>query len=344
MSQLSPASADLSSCSMSHAILVDRLSKTYRVMQQTPGWKGLIKDFIIRRYRDVQALRDVSFAVEQGEIVGLIGPNGAGKTTTLKILAGLLQPTSGMVQVLGHCPAYRRREFLCSIGFVMGQRSQLWWELQALDAIRLVARAYGVPEKDFAARLERLADLLSVTQLLNTPVRSLSLGERMKLELIASLIHGPSVLLLDEPTLGLDLVSQKRLRQFIVDCNKEFGTTVLLTSHYLADIESVCPRLIILHHGQLVYDGKLDALRGLSQRKRLRIQASPDIEHLRQWGLDWFPDDGEWRGTVNLSDLADVLRFALDHGATNLSVEDPPLEDVIAQIYADGRVANEISD
>jgi ABC-2 type transport system ATP-binding protein len=311
-------------------------------MQHTAGIKGMFKDLLFRQHTSVEAVRGISFSIKAGECVGFIGPNGAGKTTTIKMLAGLLMPTSGDIQVNGHLPGKRSSEFLRTIGVVMGQRSQLWWELDARSALHLVASAYRVPEQSFEARVASLAQVFDVAQLLNTPVRNLSLGERMKLEIIASLIHSPSVLFLDEPTLGLDLVSQRRLREFIVSCNRELGVTVLMTSHYLADIESVCRRTIIIVDGKIVFDGDLQSLRSVSQMKRVSVAGGAHVTEFTKLGLVWSERREEWTGTVSRTVLSQVLGAAISNGLTNLSVQDPPLEDVIALIYEEGGAAIEV--
>lgn len=320
-------------------IVVDDLHKTYRVMKHSPGWKGIVRDFVSRQYVAKEALLGLTFSIDPGEVVGFIGPNGAGKTTTLKILSGLLMPTSGSARVGNFVPGQRKKEFLKSIGAVMGKRSQLWWELDAYNAVHLVATAYGVPESRFRKRFDMMVSLLGVSHLADQPVRNLSLGERMKFELVASLIHGPSVLFLDEPTLGLDLVSQRNLRQFVVDCSREFGTTVLLTSHYLADVETVCPRTLIIREGLLTYDGNLQDLRHVSARKRVRIAGRQDVQEFRRLGLEWVSGRSEWQGTVDPDSLGYLFRIAGELGNVNLTVEDPPLEDVIALIYQGGEVS-----
>jgi len=318
------------------AIVVSNLSKSYKVAIQRSGWAGIARDFVNRQYRQVEALRGISFEVRKGEVVGLIGPNGAGKTTALKILSGLLHPTSGSAKVAGRVPWERHRDFLCSIGMVMGQRSQLWWELSALDAVLLVARAYGLTPKLVRKRIEELAYILAVQDLMTTPVRNLSLGERMKFELMASLVHNPAILFLDEPTLGLDLMAQRALRGFLRSCNEQYGTTIVLTSHYLSDIQALCPRAIILHQGSIVFDGNLDALRAASQLKLVQVQGIPEYVDLNHWGLQWEASTLCWKGAVDPSQLGTLLRTVIDLGMVSLTVEDPPLEDVIAKIYAEG--------
>lgn len=213
-----------------------------------------------RKYETVKAVGDISFSISEGELVGFIGPNGAGKTTTLKCLSGLLYPTSGDISVLGYTPFERKTDYLKNISLVMGQKNQLWWDLPAIETFRLNKEIYDIPQKVFDRHLDELASLLEVTGLMSTPVRKLSLGQRMKMELIAALLHKPKVLFLDEPTIGLDVVMQKKVRDFIGTYNKQFTSTVLLTSHYMTDVKQLCRRLIIIDRGRIVYDGSLDML------------------------------------------------------------------------------------
>src|SRR5438128_33662 len=259
-------------------IEVESLSKHYRVHERPPGLVGSLKAVFRRRYRTIRAVDAVSFRIAPGEIVGFLGPNGAGKTTTLKMLAGLLHPTAGRVSVAGFTPQRRQREFLTSITLVMGQKQQLIWDLPAADTFLVNQAIYAIPDSDFRARLDELTDMLELGPLLNKQVRKLSLGERMKCELAAALLHRPSVLFLDEPTIGLDLTMQRRIRSFVADYNHRYGATVLLTSHYMADVERLCKRVIVLYRGQLLFDGDLRALveRVVSQ-KTIVIQLEPGV-------------------------------------------------------------------
>jgi viologen exporter family transport system ATP-binding protein len=248
------------------AIHVAALSKTYRFHHKEPGLRGSLHSLFRRRVRETVAVQDVSFTVEPGEIVGFLGPNGAGKTTTLKLVCGLLYPDApagdrpSVLDVLGHTPHKREPAFLRRITLLMGQRSMLWRDLPAMDTFVLHKVMYDVPEVAFRRTVDELAELLDCTHLLRVQVRKLSLGERMKMELIAALVHAPDLLFLDEPTLGLDVVSQQRVRHFLARLNRERGTTILLTSHYMADIEALCPRVLLIDHGRLRYDGSLAGL------------------------------------------------------------------------------------
>src|SRR5690242_11375373 len=241
-------------------IAVRELTKVYRVHERDAGLGAALRSLVRRRYREVRAVGGVSFGVGAGEVVGFLGPNGAGKTTTLKMLSGLLHPTSGDARVLGHVPWRREKEYLRRISMVMGNRSQLIWDIPAIDSFLVNQAVYRVPERQFRQTLEELTELLDLGALLNKQVRSLSLGERMKCELAASLLHRPSVLFLDEPTIGVDVTMQTRIRQFVAEHNQKHGATVLLTSHYMADVTALCKRIIVIHHGRLLYDGDLSEL------------------------------------------------------------------------------------
>jgi ABC-2 type transport system ATP-binding protein len=242
------------------AIQVEALSKTYQVPEREGGFGAAVRSFFHRRYKNVEAVQRVSFSVGRGEVVGFLGPNGAGKTTTLKMLSGLLHPTGGTAHVLGHSPWERSTEFLTAITLVMGQRNRLSWDIPAADSFLLNQAIYRISDADFKATLNELDELLELSPIMRKPVRNLSLGERMKCELAAGLLHRPQVLFLDEPTIGLDITAQARIRSFLQEYNRRTGATVLLTSHYMADVTSLCQRIIIIHHGQLKYDGGLTDL------------------------------------------------------------------------------------
>ncbi len=242
------------------AVSVADLAKTYRYHRKEPGVRGSLRSLVRRRMLETRAVESVSFRIEAGDIVGFLGPNGAGKTTTLKMLCGLLHPSAGLVSVLGHTPARREPAYLRRIALVMGQKNMLWWDIPAMETLLLHREMYDLPDGQFRRSVDELADLLDVASLLRVQVRKLSLGERMKMELLVALVHQPEVLFLDEPTIGLDVVSQQRVRDFLRRLNRERGTTILLTSHYMADIEELCPRVLLIDHGHLGYDGSLSAL------------------------------------------------------------------------------------
>lgn len=241
-------------------ISVSSLSKQYRVINKEDGLKGSIKSLFCREYKTVEAVKEINFDIKEGERVGFIGSNGAGKTTTIKMLTGLIHPTSGDIKVLGYSPWERKNEFKREISLVMGNKFQLWWDLPAIESLNLNRKIYDIPQGQYNETVEELSSLLQVEHLLKTPVKQLSLGERMKMEIIAGLIHKPKVMFLDEPTIGLDLESQKTVRKFLQEYNEKQGTTILMTSHYIEDIEAVCDRLIMISKGRIIFDGLRDDL------------------------------------------------------------------------------------
>ena len=242
-------------------IVAQNLAKTYRVPQKSPGLAGSLKDLFARRYRDVEAVKNISFTIAEGELVGFLGPNGAGKTTTLKMLSGLLHPTAGDVRVLGFTPWERQRAYQKQFTMVMGQRTQLWWDLPAWDSFLLNKEIFEIPKAQFEKTVQELADLLEIGELLDTPVKKLSLGQRMKAELACSLLHHPKVLLLDEPTIGLDVIMQQKVRHFILDYNRRYKATILLTSHNMEDVSELCTRLILINHGRILSDESFDSFK-----------------------------------------------------------------------------------
>ncbi len=243
------------------AIDVKDLRKQFQVQKNREGLSGALKDLFKREYREVTAVKDISFQIPQGEICGYIGENGAGKSTTIKMLTGILVPTAGEIKVNGYVPFKDREKFVNGIGVVFGQRSQLWWDIGVIESFQLLRKVYGVSEADFRKRLDALVERLQLGDLLNRPVRKLSLGQRMRCELVASLLHNPSILFLDEPTIGLDIVVKTEIRDFLLQMNKEEGTTILLTTHDLQDIEALCSRVIMLDDGRIIYDGGLEDLK-----------------------------------------------------------------------------------
>ncbi|MFH2085713.1 MAG: ABC transporter ATP-binding protein [bacterium] len=257
---------------MTHTILVENLSKVYQVQKKRPGLAGSLKDLFSPKYEDKPAVNGVSFVIDEGELVGFIGPNGAGKTTTLKMLSGLLHPTSGEVRVLGFDPWGRDYEFLKSISLVMGQKNQLWWDLPAIESFNLARDIYDIPNVDYKKTLHSLVEMLGIGDVLNVQVRKLSLGQRMKAELVAALIHSPKVLFLDEPTIGLDVVMQQAVRSFIKDYNAHHDGAIILTSHYMEDVKELCKRIIIINEGTILYDGLLgDVITKFSKHKIIEI-------------------------------------------------------------------------
>ena len=325
-------------------IQADGLSKTYRVAQKQDGFLGAVRGLYRREYKEVKAVGGVSFSIEPGEMVAFLGPNGAGKTTTLKMLAGLIYPTSGSAGVLGFTPWNREDAFRRQFALVMGQKNQLWWDLPAADSFQLHREIYSLPKAEFDRTLAELTGLLGVEKLTRQAVRELSLGERMKMELIAALLHQPRLLLLDEPTIGLDVVAQVAIQRCLRDYHVRRGVTMLLTSHYMRDVEALCDRVLVITGGTLVYDGALSGIAEMFGRSKLvRLQFASGI-----------PDDVDRYGevvrregpTVDLKvdrpRVAEVLAAILDlHAVDDVSVTDPPLEQTIARVFEEGRKAND---
>jgi ABC-2 type transport system ATP-binding protein len=300
---------------------VKDLTKVFRVPEREAGLRASMRGLVARKWREVRAVDGISFEIDGGEVVGFLGPNGAGKTTTLKMLSGLLYPTSGQGLVLGHVPSKRERDYLRRMTLVMGNRNQLQWDLPALDSFELNRAVYRLPREDFKRTRDELIELLDIGDLVRKPVRNLSLGERMKVEVVGSLLHLPQVLFLDEPTLGLDVTMQKRIRTFIAEYNRRYDATVLLTSHYMADVEALCERVIVIHHGHILFDGRLAQLAD-------RFGAYKTIEAVLA--------DGD-RVTLQVprSETSQATaRLLADHEVHDLTVEDPPIEDVIEQVFA----------
>jgi ABC-2 type transport system ATP-binding protein len=349
---------------MKTQIVVNNLSKTYRVPERDSGLIASARSLLRRSYRDVAAVRGISFAVEAGEVVGFIGPNGAGKTTTLKMLSGLLYPTAGEARVLDAVPWERQSAYLQRISMVLGNKSQMLWDIPPLDTFRVLGEIYHVPPEELQRTLDELVELLQMEDLLAKPVRNLSLGERMKCELVAGLLHRPEVLFLDEPTLGLDVSMQGRLRRFLGEYNRRSGVTIILTSHYMADVVALCPRVILIHQGQLIYDGELQGLaqklapfkliRVALRRSRVtegvaaaddvaatsdvaatndvagQLAQHPGVEIIEQ-------ENGRLTLRASRDEAPSLTAHLLDTlPVADLVVEDPPIEVVIDQIYQEG--------
>jgi ABC-2 type transport system ATP-binding protein len=318
-------------------IAVERLTKHYRVHQKEPGFVGSLKSLVRRRTVTVEAVKEVSFAISPGEIVGFLGPNGAGKTTTLKMLAGLLYPTSGRVGVAGFTPQKRERAFLKTITLVMGQKMQLSWDLPAADSFLVNQAIYDIPEPVFRRRLGELSEMLGLEGLLNKQVRKLSLGERMKCELAAALLHGPQVLFLDEPTIGLDVNMQRAVRSFIGDYNARFGATVLLTSHYMADVTALADRVLVIDAGELIFDGDIARLverESPHKLLKLRFHSPQDETVLAPYGSLRRCAELEAEIAVPRGRAAEVAARLLDElPVADINIEDPPIEEVIGQIF-----------
>jgi ABC-2 type transport system ATP-binding protein len=324
------------------AVRVDTLNKTFLVPERDPGLRAAAKSLVRRRHREVRAVDDVSFEIGRGEIVGFLGPNGAGKTTTLKMLSGLLYPTSGEARVLGHVPSKRERELLRRITLVMGNRNQLQWDLPALDSFELNRAIYRIPRAEFAPLRDELIELLDVGELVRKPVRNLSLGERMKVEIVGSLLHRPRVLFLDEPTIGLDVTMQKRIREFVAEYNRRYDATVLLTSHYMADVVALCRRVIVIHHGRILFDGPLARLGDEFEAfKTLTVEVTEDVD-LSGYGDVLDREDGRVKLRVPKAETARVTaRLLAERDVADLTVEDPPIEDVIELVFAQSAPAEQ---
>jgi ABC-2 type transport system ATP-binding protein len=314
------------------------LTKTFRVAQKEPGVKGTLRHFLRRRFRLVTAVQDLSIAIEPGEVVGFLGPNGAGKTTTLKMLTGLICPTAGMARVAGHDPFRREHGFLRRITMVLGQKQQLIWDLPALDSLRINGAVYEIPAEECQRRIAELAEMLTLGDHLRQPVRKLSLGERMKAELMAALLHRPEVLFLDEPTLGLDVNAQTSVRDFLREYNRRYHATILLTSHYMADITALCPRVLIIHEGALIYDGSLDGIvRRFAPFREIRLELSQPANQdcLRAYGEVASVEGHAARLIVKRDQLtATVAQLLNDFDVRDLTINDPPIEETIGRIFA----------
>lgn len=319
------------------AIHVKDLKKIYTAHKKAPGLLNSLKSIVKREKIEIPAVKGVSFDIAQGELVGFLGPNGAGKTTTLKMLSGILYPTSGEATVLGHVPWKREKEYQKQFSLVMGQKNQLWWDLPAMDSFHLNKVIYEVPDEQFHETVSHLAELLDVTDVLDIQVRKLSLGQRMKCELIAALLHQPKVLFLDEPTIGLDVVSQQTIREFILEYNRKFNTTIILTSHYMDDVEALCDRVIIIDRGDLVFDNSLESLLGeYTTHKILRLTFS---ENVRKEDLETFGTVREWSARhavieIPKEDQREVAKAVLDKlPVDDILIDEVSVEHVIRTIF-----------
>lgn len=322
------------------AIQVQDLRKIYNVPVREEGLKAAFSGLVRRQSRAVKAVDGITFEIASGEVVGFLGPNGAGKTTTLKMLAGLLHPTSGEAQVLNYIPWRRQRDFLSQMTMVMGQRGQLQWDIPAFESFELCRAIYQIPLADYRRTRDEFVELLELKDLIQKPVRNLSLGERMKCEIIAALLHRPQILFLDEPTLGLDVMMQKRIRAFIAEYNRRYGATVLLTSHYMADVVALCKRVIVIHRGQILHDGSLAGLVGrFSAFKTIEFTLENAAVDLSTYGEVVSRDDGHITLRVPKSETSRVTaRLLADFSIDDLTIEDPPIEDVIERVFAQEKI------
>jgi len=322
---------------MDKAIIVDHLVKNFEVIEKKPGLKGAIDSIVSPKTKTIRALKNISFTIQPGELVGFIGPNGAGKTTTLKILSGLLYPTAGFTSVLGFDPWERKPEFLKKISLVMGQKNQLWWDLPAAETLELNRAIYEIPKKEYEEVVSELVTLLEVGKLLNIQVRRLSLGQRMRLELVAALLHTPKVLYLDEPTIGLDLIAQQKMRDFIYEYNRRHEATILLTSHNMDDLMTLARRVIVIDEGQILFDGALEELVSrFAKEKIIKVSLSREddvkkIETIGKVKKISFPE-------VILSVPREAVAVAAaellqNFPVSDLTIEEIPIEDVIRKVF-----------
>jgi ABC-2 type transport system ATP-binding protein len=332
-------------------IEVQHITRVFRTYKKKPGFWAGVTGLFRREFEETRAANDISFSIGEGEFVGFLGPNGAGKTTTLKMLSGLIRPTSGIARVAGFNPTKRENAYRRIFALVLGQKNQLWWDLPASESFTLLRAIYGLAEADYRQTLDELVDLLDVRGKLNVMVRELSLGERMKMELIAALLHRPRVLFLDEPTIGLDIVSQKAVRNFLRDYNRRHRVTILLTSHYMADIKELCERVIVIHKGRKIYDGNLDRLEAnAGSRQKIitfvpsalisdsggaaQLAPFPDTWQSR-YGKTERGDDGKFRLRVPATDISAVSQEILCTGpVADITIEDIPLEDIIEKLFS----------
>lgn len=328
------------------AIITEELKKTYKLRVKDEGLKASVKGLFKPEWKNVEALKGISLKVEKGEMVAFIGPNGAGKSTFIKTLCGILHPTSGNVSVLGMSPTVDRRKLTMQIGTVFGQKSQLWMHLPVLDSFRLLSAIYEIDEKDYKRRIDELTELFELSKFLKTPIRKLSLGQRVRCEVAASLLHEPELLFLDEPTIGLDVVVKQAIRELIINQNKERGTTVFLTSHDPADIEHLCKRAIVIDEGSLVLDSPIDELKSNFLGVKLidvyfgKRQRIPDIT-----GVETIKNENDVRYTLkvdtSMNSIGDIMKVMNDLGnVLDITINDPPMEDIIAAMYKKGESPN----
>ncbi len=328
---------------MKEIIKVKNLRKFYQVHQKEPGLAGSLKSLVVRKYEDVKAVDDVSFRIGEGELIGFIGPNGAGKTTTLKVLSGLLYPTAGEVSVLGHIPYKREPALQKQFALVMGQKNQLWWDLPAQETFILNKEIYEVPDEQYQKTVSELVEMLEIEEILKIQVRKLSLGQRMKCELVAALLHSPKVLFLDEPTIGLDVVMQKKMRDFIKDYNQRFKSTIILTSHYMGDVKELCDRVIIIDKGKVVFDGKLsDIIERYADHKVLSVVLQKGVSREKLAKIGSVVEYSYPKAVIKVPRRESSHRAAelLQHfPVADLNIEEPPIENIIREVFTGKDVA-----
>lgn len=325
---------------MDRSVVVDHLVKNFEVTEKGKGLLGTVSSLVSPKKRIVQALKEISFSVKKGELVGFIGPNGAGKTTTLKILSGILYPSVGYAQVSGFTPWERKSEFLKTISLVMGQKNQLWWDLPAIETFELNKAIYEIPERTYKRSLDELVTLLNVEELLTVPVRRLSLGQRMKMELIAALLHRPEVIFLDEPTIGLDLIAQQAMRDFVLDYNRKNEATILLTSHNMDDVSGLCKRVIVIDDGTIIFDGKLEELTThFAKEKSIKVYLSDgaDVKKLEKIGKIKKVKFPEVTLTVPRTTAPQAAAEILQNfSVADLNIEEESLDDIVRKVFQGG--------
>lgn len=317
-------------------IKVDHLSKTYEYYNKQVGLKGSIHNFFHRETLYKKAVKDISFKVSQGEIVGFLGPNGAGKTTTLKMLSGILCPTSGEIDILGYKPFDRKNELKTQFAIVMGQKSQIWWDLPPVESFDLIRTIYKLDMNTYKKNLDELVETMGVSHLISVPTRNLSLGERMKMELIAALIYQPKILFLDEPTIGLDFMSRKNIYKFIQEYNKKKKTTIMLTSHYMSDIEALCDRIIIINKGKILFDDSLNKIKELNLNEKIvkiKCEDEKRLEVFSQFGTQIGKSETELALRVDTQKLGEVANLAYSQNGIDLTIEELPIEDIIEKFF-----------
>jgi len=325
---------------LSAAVEVSSLTKAFRTYKKQPGFSGAVRGLFRRKYEQIVAVKDVSFTIQPGELVGFLGPNGAGKTTTLKMLAGLLYPTIGSARVLGYVPWKREDGYRRQFALLLGQKNQLWWDLPARESLELNAKIYGIPASTLERTVAEMSELLAVRDKLNVSVRELSLGERTKMELIAVLLHQPKVLFLDEPTIGMDVVSQKIVREFLREHNARRGTTILLTSHYMTDIQELCERVIIIDHGRIFFDGRLtEVVDRFADSKLVTIQCAGGANlsgaQLGKYGEVVAHNLGGIQLRVKRDRVIPVCKALLDElPVSDIDIQEVPIEEVIRRLFA----------